>query len=395
MTRQALENYSVLDFSQAWAAPIASMMMADLGAEVVKVESPKIGDQVRAWTRADLNGLSPYYLAANRNKRSIVIDLKTEEGRKLALDLSSKVDVVLENFRPGTMDRLGLAYEDVLKVNPDVVYCSVSGYGASGPLANRAAYDLLIQGEAGVLSVTGTERGEIVKPGVPFADVMSATVAAYTILAALLSRQHTGKGQKLDISMLEVTSMTMAYLMVDYQLSGKKAKPLGSANQLLAPYEVYHTSTSPIVIGVLSEVHWRSFCDAIGLPELFADKRFSYAYLRVANREALNEIIIPVLKQLPAEQWVSIFEEAGIACGNVKDVETLLTHPQHKERKFFETIEVDGRTVTLPGRPWNIEPRTAPTRPPHHGEHTREVLGDWLKIEKSEIERLLKAGVIS
>lgn len=392
---QPLGNFTILDFSQAWAAPIASMMMADLGADVVKVEAPVLGDQVRQWTRTDLNGLSPYYLAANRNKRSIVIDLKRPEGRALALDLSAKADVLLENFRPGVMDRMGLSYAQVQQRNERIVYCSVSGYGADGPLSGRAAYDLMIQAEAGLLSVTGQEEGPLVKLGVPIADVMSANIAAFTILGALLGRERSGKGQHLDISMLEVATTTMAYLLVDYELSGKKAKPMGSANQLLAPYQVYETRTTPMVIGVLSELHWLAFCKAIEKADLAKDSRFSVAALRVANLAALNAIIIPVFRERAAQEWQPIFEGAGIACGFVNDVQAVLSHPQHLSRGFFDQLEVAGRQFRLPGAPWKLEGRSLPVRPPHHGEQTAEVLGEWLGMSASGIDQLFRSGVVA
>lgn len=391
-----LEGYRVIDFSQAWAGPIASMMMGDLGADVVKIEPPVTGDHVRKWTRDDLNQKSPYFLSANRNKRGIVVDLKTDRGQRLALDLAEKADVLLENFRPRTMDRLGLGYDVVRERNPSIIYCSVSGYGATGPYADRAAYDLLIQGESGLLSVTGQPDGELAKVGVPVVDAMSANVAGFTILAALIGRSKDGLGRHLDMSMLEVASTALSTLVADFELSGKRAKPMGTGNQLLAPYQVYETATLPIVLGVLTEAHWRFFCDIIGIRELEQDSRFKTAPARVANRDALNETIVPLLRQRSGEEWIEIFGAKGLACGFVNQVDQLLTHPQHAARDFFHHFSTGGREFRIPGAPWRFGPdRTDPTPPPELGEHTRVVLKDWLALGDEEVRDLEQAGIVS
>ena len=390
-----LQKYKIIDFSQAWAAPIASMMMADLGAQVVKIEPPEIGDHVRKWTRPDLKGESPYYLSANRNKRGIIIDLKTEEGRNLALELADQADVLLENFRPGVMDKLGLSYKTVSARNPMIVYCSVSGYGNYGPYAARAAYDLLIQGESGLLGVTGQPDGTLAKVGVPVIDAMSANVAAFTILAALIGRDEYGKGQHLDMSMLEVATTTLSTLITDYELSGHKARPMGTGNQLLAPYQVYRTSTLPIVLGVLTENHWRLFCDLIEQPNLLVDPKFATAPYRVENRDALNTILVPILLKKTADEWIREFSRIGLACGFVNDVESLVAHPQHTARNFFETFSVKGKSYRMPGVPWRVQPYSGDhVPPPEHGEHTREILKDWLDLKEDRIDALIKTKVI-
>jgi crotonobetainyl-CoA:carnitine CoA-transferase CaiB-like acyl-CoA transferase len=395
MPTRPLARFKVLDFSQAWAAPIASMMMGDLGADIAKIEPPEIGDHVRKWTRPDLHGMSPYFISANRNKRGMVIDLKIPEGQALALELADKADVLLENFRPRTMDRLGLGYDVVSARNPGIVYCSVSGYGAGGPYSQRAAYDLLIQGEGGLISVTGQEDGTLAKVGVPIIDAMSANIAAFTILAALLGREQSGKGQHLDVSMLEVASTTMSTLLVDYAISGRKAKPMGTGNQILAPYQAFPTATIPIVLGVLTEGHWKLFCDLIGRPDLLGDDRFRTAPVRIANREALNAVLFPILKQKSAKEWIEVMSGIGLACGFVNDVETLSTHVQHEARGFFQEFDEGGVKVRVPGMPWKVEPSAeAPTPPPHKGEHTREILQDWLGMSDASITRLIENGVI-
>lgn len=392
-----LKKYRIVDFTQAWAGPVGSMMLADLGAEVVKIEPPDVGDHVRMWTRNDLHGLSPYFLSANRNKRSVVIDLKDPEGVALALELCSRADAVMENFRPGVMDRLGLGYETIRARNPGVVYCAMSGYGASGPYASRAAYDLLIQGEGGLMSVTGQPDGTMAKVGVPVVDVMAGMIAGFSVLGALVGRDDTGTGQKIDLSMLEVSSIAMATLLADYNLSGKKAKPMGSGNQLLAPYQAFPTKTTPIVLGVLTEEHWKLFCEKIGLAHLVDDPRFATSPQRVEHREELNAIIVPLLKERTADEWIEFGTAAGLACGHVNDVEALARHPQHLAREFFQTWNVAGHDVRVPGPAWRVEPaRTAEEAlpPPLLGEHTAEVLREWLNLPDQEIARLAASRVV-
>jgi len=392
-----LEKYKIVDFTQAWAGPVGSMMLADLGAEVVKIEPPGVGDHVRAWTRPDLDGQSPYFISANRNKRSIAIDLKQPAGLEVALALCDRADAVMENFRPGVMDRLGLGYEVLRARNPGLVYCAMSGYGSKGPYASRAAYDLLIQGEGGLLSVTGQADGELAKVGVPVIDVMSGMVSGFSVLGALVGRDQTGIGQKVDLSMLEVSSLAMATLLVDYDRSGKVAKPMGTGNQLLAPYQVYPTATTPIVLGVLSEGHWKILCDALGLQELWRDPRFRTGPLRVESRDALNDVLYPVFRSRSAEDWVTLGTEQGLACGHVNDVQALHAHPQHAAREFFQEYELAGKRARIPGAPWRVEPLRAGDEalpPPNLGEHSTEILREWLSLSDDRIAELLKCGAV-
>ena len=392
-----LSKYRIVDFTQAWAGPVGSMMLADLGAEVVKIEPPDVGDHVRMWTRADLHGMSPYFLSANRNKRSVVIDLKDPAGMALAADLCARADAVMENFRPGVMERLGLGYEALRARNPGRVYCAMSGYGATGPYADRAAYDLLIQGEGGLMSVTGQANGDMAKVGVPVVDVMAGMVAGFSVLGALVGRDQSGVGQRIDLSMLEVSSIAMATLLVDHDISGRKAKPMGTGNQLLAPYQAFPTRTTPVVLGILTEGHWRLFCEKLGIPDLADDPRFKTSPMRVENREALNDIIIPILKQRSADEWIAFGTAAGLACGHVNDVAALSRHPQHLARDFFRNWTVGGHEVRVPGAAWRVGPaRTAEEErpPPLLGEHSAEVLREWLDLPAEEIDRLIAARVV-
>jgi crotonobetainyl-CoA:carnitine CoA-transferase CaiB-like acyl-CoA transferase len=392
-----LQGFKVLSFAHAWAAPYGAMMLADMGAEVVMVEVPGVGDHTRNWTRTDLEGVSPHFVSVNRNKRSIQIDLRVEEGREVALKLAAEADAIIENFAPGKLAKYGLDYEGVLAVNSEVVYASVSGYGAAGPDSERRAYDLLLQAESGIMSVTGGVDGTHSKVGVPLSDVAAAMIAAFSIVCGLVDQIRNGKGANIDISMLEVSSSLMAFNVVDYSVSGHIARPLGTEHPLLAPYRAFGTATSPIVICILTNRHWEIFKQLVGRPEL-DDSRFDTAPLRVDYREPLNAILTKVFADHDQDYWIEQLNEAGLACGRVRDVEDVINHPQHRERDFFEQHTVQGVDITMPGKPWAYgESRTTPSSSPpdRPGMDAHEVLVDWLDFDQAKIAALEEAGGIS
>jgi crotonobetainyl-CoA:carnitine CoA-transferase CaiB-like acyl-CoA transferase len=392
-----LQGFKVLSLAHAWAAPYGAMMLADMGAEVVMVEVPGVGDHTRNWTRTDLKGVSPHFVSVNRNKRSIQIDLRTEEGREVALKLAAEADAIIENFAPGKLAKYGLDYEGVKAVNPELVYASVSGYGAAGPDSERRAYDLLLQAESGIMSVTGGIDGVHSKVGVPISDVAAAMIAAFSLVCGLVDQLRNGKGANIDISMLEVSSSLMAFNVVDYSVSGHIARPLGTEHPLLAPYRAFETATSPVVICILTNQHWEIFKELVGRPEL-DDRRFDTAPLRVDYREPLNELLSEVFTHHDQDHWIEKLNEAGLACGRVRDVEDVINHPQHLERDFFERHTAQGVEFTMPGRPWAYgESRTKPSEAPPErpGMHSRQVLADWLGLDQAEIDALEQAGGIS
>lgn len=395
---QPLSNYRVLSFGQAWAAPYADMMLADMGADVVKLEPPGTGDHVRKWSRGDLHGLSPHLLAVNRNKRGIVVDLKSAEGQALALKLIGQADVLIENFSPGTMTSLGLDYAAVGQHHARLVYCSVSGFGNFGPYASRPAYDMVMQGEGGLISVTGTEDGQQAKVGAPVLDVMTAMVAAYSIVCALMDRAATGTGRYLDIAMLETAASAMGFNLIAQSMTGDIARPMGTAHPLVAPYQVYSTRTAPISVAILTEAHWKVFCKLIGREDLLTNPLFLSAVHRIDNRVALNEVLMPIIREQTAEYWMEEFGRHGLVGGAVNDVAGLLRHPQLRARKFFFDWKLDnGISVAVPGMPWQPDGRDEPVRrlPPRLGEHTEEVLAEWLRMDPASIASLKKAGAIA
>lgn len=391
-----LEGFKVLSLAHAWAAPYGAMMLADMGADVVMIEVPGSGDHCRGWTRTDLKGISPHFVSVNRNKRSIQIDLRTDAGRELALELATQADAVFENFAPGKLAKYGLDHSGVVKVNADVVYCSVSGYGAAGPYSDRRAYDLLLQAEGGIMSVTGGVDGEYAKVGVAIADVTAAMIAAFSVVCGLIDKTRHGRGGQIDISMLEVATSLMSFNIVDYAISSKIAKPLGTEHPLLAPYRAFETKTHPIVICTLTDRHWEAFRKIVKRPEL-DDTRFSTAPLRVDHREPLNKILFEVFAEHDQDYWIEKLNAVGLACGRLRNVEELIEHPQHIERDFFEQHTVHGVDVVIPGKPWAYgEARVAPsTSPPDlPGMHGREVLADWLGMGPDAVRELVTSGAL-
>jgi crotonobetainyl-CoA:carnitine CoA-transferase CaiB-like acyl-CoA transferase len=393
-----LNGIKVISFEHAWAAPYGTMMLADMGADVVKVEPPGLGDHVRAWTRNDLGGQSPHFLAVNRNKRSIVLDLKTPDGLATARQLIAEADALVENFSPGTMKKLGLDYETVKELNPKLVYCSVSGFGETGPFSHRRAYDLLIQAEGGILSVTGTDEKSLAKVGTAVVDILTAMVAAFSVVSAVRGKEAHGEGRYIDVSMLDVTASVMAFNIFSYGMSGVMPKPIGTAHPLLAPYEVYETATRPVALAILTEAHWATFCSLIGRPDLRTQVEFATAPMRVHNRELLNEQLRPVFETWDGTKLVDTLAEAGLACANVNDVAAILQHPQLAERGFFSQWAVAGRELTAPGAPWRMmgdSPQSEDRLPAAvPGLHAEAVLKDWVRADAAAIEKLRANGAL-
>ncbi|WP_433205676.1 CaiB/BaiF CoA transferase family protein [Dactylosporangium sp. CS-047395] len=379
-----LAGLKVLAFEHAWAAPYGTMMLADMGADVAKVEQPGLGDHVRAWTRNDLQGLSPHFLSVNRNKRSIVIDLKSADGLARARALAQRADVVVENFSPGTLARLGLGYDAVSKDNPAVVYCSVSGFGTSGPYRDRRAYDLLVQAEGGLMSVTGESPQRLAKVGVPVVDIMAAMVAAFAVVCAVREREQHGRGRHIDVAMLDVAASVMAFNVFSHAISGEVPRPLGTAHPLLAPYEIYATRTGPVAIAILTEAHWATFCGVIERPDLQTRPDFGTAPMRVEHRERLNAELRPVLDGWDQTELIDTLARHGLACAHVNDVPAIVGHPQLAHRGFFADWELAGHRMAAPGAPWRATASPDPTPPAADrlpaekpGEDTDEVLRDW------------------
>ena len=370
-----LAGIRVLDLSQALSGPYATMMLADAGADVIKVEPPDGGDHVRSWLQGKAS-VSPYVIAANRTKRSVAIDLKRPEGKKLALDIAARSDVVVENFRPGVVARLGVGYDDVRAVNPRVVYCSVSGFGQTGKLSHKAAYDLIASGYGGTMSVTGDDGGRYVRPGVPTSDLLAAMTAAYSIVLALATRERTGEGCYLDIALLDGQVFAMAHHLLAYQVTGVVPGLHGSAHPQVAPYQTFRTATTDINVAVLTDKQWLAFCDVLDRRAWLSDARYSSPGLRNNHRPELERDIEAVLTTLPASAWLERFEAAGIPCGPINTCAELIDDEHLHDRGMYLELDhpVAGK-LTLPSAPWRGPGvMESWTPPPELGAHTDEVL---------------------
>lgn len=391
-----LDGVRILDATQAWAGPLATMMLADLGAEVIKIEPPGTGDHVRGWAPAACQGQSPHFLCVNRNKKSVTLNLKSPEGKELFLRLAEKSDVVVENFRPGVMKKLGVDYETIKKRNERVIYCSVSGFGQDGPFSQLPAYDIIIQAIGGVMSFTGERGGRPLKLGAPQGDVLGALVAGFSILGALFYREKTGQGSCLDIAMLDAQITLVGFNIVNYLLSGNIPKPMGNAHPLLAPYESFQTSTHEIIIGVGTEKQWKKFCEVTNLAHLADDPRFNSAGKRVDHRGELIPLIQEVISRQPADYWLKVLFENQVPCAPVNDVKSLTTDPQVLHREMLIEMEYpDLGKILLPGVPWKVPGvRDQHTPPPTLGQHTSSVLAGLLGITGEELEHYRKEGVI-
>lgn len=392
-----LEGVHVLDLSQALSGPYAGMMLADGGADVIKIEPVEGGDHVRHWLTNGPDPLSPYFLTANRTKRSVAIDLKQDAGRALLLDLAERADVLLENFRPGAMERLGLGYDEVKRRNPALIYCSVSGFGQTGPLRDRLAYDLIAAGYGGTMSVTGDVGGRYCKPGVPVSDLTAGMSAAYSIVLALLRRAKTDEGCHIDISLYDGLVSTMAQHLVAYQATGQVPKLAGSAHPQVAPYQTFRTGTTDINVAVLNDRQWKGLCTVIGRGDWLADPRFARAGMRADHRAELEREIEAILATRPAAAWLELLGDAGVPCGPINTVADLMTDPHLAAREMFLTMErPGGGTLKIPAAPWRgpgvLEHWTPP---PNLGEHTDAVLREVLALSDERIAALREAGVVA
>lgn len=392
--QRPLAGLRVLDLTQALAGPYCTMMLADAGAEVLKIEPVRHGDHVRGW-RQENKSISPYFLAANRSKKSVAIDLKAEEGRKLLLALAQKSDVIVENFRPGVMERLGLGYAEVRRAQPGIIYCSVSGFGQTGPLATRPAYDLIASGYGGSMSVTGEAGGAPCKPGIPAADIMAAMTAAYSLMLALKLREKTGTGQKLDVAMVDTQVSAMAYHILNYQMAGVMPSPMGSANPLMAPYQSFKTADKAINIAVLNDKQWAAFCCALGKEDWLSKPDFSNQQARLKSRDALCQQISEELAKNGSEFWLQTLSAAGVPCGLIRGVVDILEDSELEERGMLVSVELDGEVIKVPGAPWKGDGVSASNElPPELGSSTFDILHNILGITDAELDELSVSGVI-
>jgi len=392
----ALDDLVVLDLSHALAGPFASTMLGDYGAEIVKIE-PFDGEISRSWGPPFYGGESAYFVNLNRNKKSVALDLKHPEGRRTFLRLAERADVVLENMRVGTVAKLGIDYDAVRGVQPRIIYCSISGFGQNGPYRDRAALDLIVQAESGMISVTGDPGSHGVRAGVSIADLTAGLYAAFGIMTALHARQKTGRGQFLDVSMLEGQLGILSGIIGAYFADGIVPQPLGTAYGMLLPYQTFRTRTRDIAIGVGSDKLWKTFCPLIGLPELTDDARYATNAQRNTNRQSLIAALQDAFLTKTYEEWETILLPAGIPMGAINRINHVVEHPQVAARRTLVECEhpVAGR-IKMVGPPVRMsETPGAVRRPaPLVGEHTESVLREMLGMNDEAIARLRQGGAI-
>ena len=379
MKNQPLHGVRVLDLSRVLAGPYCTMVLGDLGADVIKVEPPD-GDETRAWGPPFAAGESAYYLCINRNKRGMVVNLKTEEGREILRDLAMKSDVLVENFRPGTLARYGLDYETLRPDQPRLVYCSISGFGQTGPLRDRPGYDFMIQAMGGLMSFTGEPEGEPMKVGVAISDIMAGMYAVVAILAALQARAATGEGQYLDISLFDSQLAWLANVASNYLISGRLPKRYGNAHANIVPYQSFAASDGWLVITVGNEKQFEALCNVIGKPDLCQDARFATNSTRVEHRDELVALLQPVFPSRTVAEWLALLEDE-LPCGPVHTLDKVFAEPQVEAREMLVTMEHPSiGDLPLVGSPLKFSqtPVTYRLPPPRLGEHTDEILREVL-----------------
>lgn len=390
-----LEGLLVLDLTRVLAGPYATQSLGDLGAEVIKVEPPT-GDDTRNFPPL-VGKESHYYLALNRNKKSVVIDLKQEAGKDLLRRLASKADILVENYRPGVMDKLGLGYNALSAINPRLIFCSISGFGQTGPLRDKPSFDIVTQAMSGALSINGEAGRPPVKLGLPIGDMVGGVYGPIAILAALHERSRTGRGRSIDISLHDGLIGMLGYLAQLSFVTGKDPQPVGSMHPTIVPYGSFPAADGHIIIAVLSEAFWPKLCLALERPELADDPRFTNLPKRRENREALEEIISVVVRSKTVAEWERRLEDHDVPYAPILGISAALSHPHARARDMVVTaehrdigeIQMTGRPVKFPGAP-----QTALTAPPALGQHTHQVLRDLLDIADDELRALSESGAI-
>lgn len=396
-----LAGIRVLDLSRVLAGPWVGQTLADLGADVVKVERPGTGDDTRAWgppffEAPEGDERSAYFLSANRGKRSVCVNLADPEGQALVRRLAVGVDVLIENYKAGDMDKRGLGYQDLAADNPGLIYCSITGFGQTGPLKDKPGYDFLIQGMGGLMSITGepgATAGGPQKVGVALADVLTGLYSTIAILAALNERGESGKGQSIDMSLLDVQVAALANQASNYLVSREAPSMLGNAHPNIVPYQTFATGDGHVIVAVGNDAQFVRFCEVIGEPALSADARFATNSERVANRVELTARLGELMMTRTSSEWLALFDASGVPAGPINRIDEVFAEPQVLARGLVRDVDgVPGvanpirfsRSQTVHNRP-----------PPALGGHTREVLGETLGLDDAEIERLIVAGVIA
>ena len=401
----ALKGIKVIDLSRILAGPWASQMLADFGAQVIKIERPNKGDDTRYWgppfIKEKTSSQPPqaaYFHSTNRNKQSIAIDIRHKAGQQIIKDLVKNADVFIENFKVGTLAKYGLDYPKLKSLNPSLIYCSITGFGQTGPASDRAGYDAMIQGEGGLMSITGEADGEPMKAGVALADIMTGLYCCNAILAALMARNHIDRGQYIDIALLDVQAATLANQGLNYLATGNNPQRQGNAHPNIVPYQTFKTSDGIIMLAIGNDTQFRKFCRLVQQPELADDSNFKTNEQRVINRESLIEHLNKCLLSQPAAWWIEQLEILDIPCGPINTLQEVFNHPQVKHRNLVRKIpdNCDKLVYTI-ASPINLSetPLLYNSAAPDLSEHCEQILSDELGYGSEKIQHLRERGIVS
>ena len=391
-----LDGIKVLDLTRVLAGPYATMLLGDLGAEVIKIEQPGIGDESRNFGPFK-NGFSLYFMSVNRGKRSITLNLKTERGQAIFKQLLAHTDIVVENFRPGTMKKLGLDYDTLKTEHPSLIYAACSGFGQTGPYAQQGAYDMIIQGMGGIISITGEPEGPPVRVGTSISDITAALFTTIGVLSALHHRNQTGKGQFVDVAMLDSLVAVLENAVVRYFATGEPPKPLGARHPAITPFEAFASADGHVIIALGNDTLWAKFCEHVNRQDLISDAHFRTNADRTENHAELFLILSEIMSQRTTDDWIDALGKIGVPCGPINAMDKVVSHPQVQAREMITqvahhitgAVEVPGVPIKLSETPGNVD---APA--PSLGEHTTEVLIDMLKMSSDEVAVLKQDGVI-
>jgi len=392
----ALNNLKIIDLSRVLAGPYCTMILADLGADVLKIEIPDKGDDSRQFGPFIKNE-SAYFMSLNRNKKSLTLNLKTKEGKDIFKELIKDADVVVENFRPGTMEKLGLDYETIKIINPEIIYASSTGFGQTGPYSKRPAYDGVIQAMGGIMSITGQQDGEPTRVGPSIGDIFSGVFTAIGILAALSKRNETGEGSFVDVSMLDCQVGILENAIARYYATGKSPKPAGNKHSSIVPFEPFDTLDGEIVIAAGNDSLWEKLCIVIGKEELIDDERFKTNLNRNENYEELKPIISNEIKKKTTNEWNEILVDKGVPCGPINNIEMVVNDEQVNARNMIqEIVHPTAGKIKIPGIPIKISGNDDKIRfpAPTLGQHNEEILIDKLGYKKEKVEEFKEKGII-
>ena len=391
-----LDGIKVLDLTRVLAGPYATMLLGDLGAEVIKIEQPGTGDESRNFGPFK-NGFSLYFMSVNRGKQSVTLNLKSERGQAIFKQLLAQTDILVENFRPGTMEKLGLDYDTLKVEHPSLIYAACSGFGQTGPYAQQGAYDMIIQGMGGIISITGEPDGPPVRVGTSISDITAALFTTIGVLSALHHRNRTGSGQFVDVAMLDSLVAVLENAVVRYFATGEAPKPLGARHPAITPFEAFASADGHVIIALGNDTLWAKFCEHVNREELISDERFRTNADRTENHGELFPILSEIMSRRKTDDWIDALGAIGVPCGPINAMDKVVSHPQVQEREMITRIahQITGE-VEVPGVPIKLSetPGDVDAPAPSLGEHTAQVLTGLLKMHPDEVEQLKRDGVI-